>query len=164
MKEGRKMKLFKLLFIVLIVALPLCVQAQNVQVQGTVTNAETGEPVPLILVGFMEIQIQRPFGAVTDFDGHFDAVLGTSAGMYGLGIEDPQGLFEDFYELRLLNVGMNNWDVALTPIGVQGFTITYNMFMEIPAPPPFGDQMIPLSALPETVAEGERCHTGVSTG
>ena len=68
----KKMHLKTILALAAILALGMPVGAQNVSVKGTVRDASTGEPMPLVNVGLMRTA-DTVFvrGNATDFDGNF---------------------------------------------------------------------------------------------
>ena len=68
----------KIVFVLLaMVSTMASVEAQNVKVKGSVSDAKTGEVLPLVNVGLMR-QADTVFvrGAASDFDGEFVAHAG----------------------------------------------------------------------------------------
>ena len=68
------MKRIKALFSILLIAVCSGVYAQNITVKGTVTDAQTGDPVPaaaVVVSGTAE-------GVVTDLDGAFSITASSS--------------------------------------------------------------------------------------
>jgi len=63
----------RFLLIVIMLFLPLWIWGKTISVQGTVKNAETGEPLPGVNISVKDTEV----GAVSDSDGYF--VLNISA-------------------------------------------------------------------------------------
>ena len=97
------MKGIKTLFSVLFLAVGLSAAAQNITVKGTVTDAQTGDPVP----GAAVVVSGTATGVVTDFDGTYSITVASD----GVLIFSSIG-----YETMKVPVqGKKNLNVELSP-------------------------------------------------